>query len=404
VRSGGGNNADGPHGRRRSVEDPRLRLFTLVRIDRRVARNLGLFAAAWFLLVTAAVTGWWVFQPVLHDATDSDLTLVFLGARIGLEHGWSHIYSLDLQRQLFMELRPGAAFGEGERFLSPPPLAWLIVPLTALGPVAAYWTWVAISLSALVAAWWLAAPGAGWTRGIWLIAAVAWYPVLYSLALGQPDLLVLLAIVAAWRVAQSDRPLLAGVALALTVIKPQLALGIPLVLLAAGKIRVVAGFAITAVGLTLASLAVIGSQGLGDYMSQLAVAQQVVNNSYFTLAYLFGLGGTVTAARLVVAAAVVIAAYLNREAPLARLFAMGLVAGALDATYWHLQDYAILVAAAGWSWRECAMWWQRAWLLVVAVTAELAWPLGPLPVLISLGVWLVLLSMPPRTQSAAVAA
>ena len=161
-------------------------------------RNLGAAALAWFLVLVAAVTGWWVFQPVLRDATNSDLTFVYIGARIGIEHGWSHIYSLDLQHQLFSQLRPGVTFGDGARFLSPPPLAWLVLPLAALGAVATFWIWVAASLLALGAAWWLAAPGDGWTRWLWLIGALAWYPVLYSLALGQPALVVVLTVAGCW--------------------------------------------------------------------------------------------------------------------------------------------------------------------------------------------------------------
>jgi hypothetical protein len=36
------------------------------------------------------------------------------------------------------------------------------------------------------------------------------------------------------------------------------------------------------------------------------------------------------------------------------------------------------------------------WLVVVALTAELAWPLGPLPVLISVAVWFAMLAIPRR--------
>ena len=211
-----------------------------------VRRNLGLAGLAWFLLIAGAITAWWVFQPVLHDAADSDLTLVYIGARIGLEHGWSHIYSLDLQHQLFTQLRPGAPFGDGERFLSPPPLAWLTVPLTFIGSVGAFYAWLVLSLAALVAAWWLAAPGAGVLRSLWLIGALAWYPVLYSLSLGQPAMIVLFAVAAAWRLAEARRPYLAGAVLGLSVVKPQLAFAVPVVLLVAGRWRIAAAWAVTA--------------------------------------------------------------------------------------------------------------------------------------------------------------
>ena len=367
-------------------------------------RNLGAAALAWFLVLVAAVTGWWVFQPVLRDATNSDLTFVYIGARIGIEHGWSHIYSLDLQHQLFSQLRPGVTFGDGARFLSPPPLAWLVLPLAALGPVATFWIWVAASLLALGAAWWLAAPGAGWTRWLWLLGALAWYPILYSLALGQPALVVVLTVAGCWWLAERNRPYLAGLVLGLSAVKPQLTLAVPIVLLAAGRWRIAAGWAATVLVLAAASLIAIGGQGLDDYRRLLAEAQQVTNNRYFTLAYFFGAGAAAYAAQVVVTAAAVVGAYLNRRASLARILCLGLVASALGASYWHLQDFAILVCAAWFFWRDETPSWQRAWLLVVAIAGELAWPLTPAPILIALALWLAFLVVPSRPHQALVTA
>src|SRR5690348_12741608 len=263
--------------------------------------------------MVAAVTGFWVVViPVARDPLANDFTLVFISARIGLEQGWGHIYSLALQHQLFAEIRPGVFFNDGQRYLAPPPLAWITVPLTPLGPATAFYSWLAISIAALVGAWWLAAPGQGLTRWIWLIAVFAWYPVLYALQYGQPAPLVLLAVVGCWRLAEADRPKLAGVVLALgTSIKPQLAVAVPLVLLVSGRWRIVAAWAVVTAVLAAASLALLGSTGLNDYRGLLAEAQNLPNNRYFTLAYVLGPGSASYAAQGVVLLAAAWAAWLN---------------------------------------------------------------------------------------------
>ena len=337
-------------------------------------------------------------MPLHGDLLDNDLTLTYLAAQIGLQHGWSHIYALGLQHDLFDRLRPGTPFTDGERFISPPFLAWVAVPLTLIGPRAAVYAWLTASLLALVAAWWIAAPGRGPGRGLWLLGALAWYPLLYCLALAQPDLLVLAAAAVSWRLAEGKRPYLAGAVLGLLTLKPQLTLLLPLVLLAAGRWRIAAGWLAVAAILGALSLASLGGQGLSEYRGLLSDAQGVVNNRYFTLAYVLGPGALSYAAEAVVAAAAIIGGYLNRRSSLARVFALGLVASTLGATYWHLQDFVILVLAGWLFWRDGPPAWQRWWLLVVVVGGELAWPLRPLPILVGVAVWFGFLLMPARTE------
>ena len=393
MRSAVGNNADGPHGRRSSVEDPRPRLFT--RLDASAWRNLGAAGLTWFLLIALAFTGWFVVVvPLRADILDNDLTLIYIGVRIGLEHGWSHIYSLPLQHDLFTQLRPHAVFNDGERFVSPPPFAWLVLPLTALGAAGAVYAWLVVSLAALVAAWWISAPGRLPVRGLWLLGALAWYPVLYGLSLAQADLAIVVIVAASWKLARAGQPYLAGLVLGLSAIKPQLTLLVPLVLLFSGRWRIAAAWAVTVSVLAAASLALIGAQGLNDYLSLLNEAQHVTNNRYFTLAVVLGPGpfGYVAQALVVVLAAA--GAYLNRHRSDSHVFALGLVATTLGATYWHLQDFTILVLAAWLFWREGQPAWQRWWLLAIVLAGEFAWAMTPLPLLLGLAVWFAVLIAP----------
>jgi hypothetical protein len=331
--------------------------------------------------------------PLRAEILNNDLTLIFIGARIGLEHGWSQIYSLPLQHDLFAQLRPHAVFNDGQRFISPPPYAWLVAPLTPIGPAGATFVWIALSLCALGAAWWIAAPGELPSRWLWLLVALAWYPVLYGLSLAQADLVILLALAAAWRFAETEKPYLAGIVLGLSVIKPQLTLLLPAVLLVAGRWRIAAAWAATAAVLAAVSLALVGTQGLGAYIALLNDAQHVINNRYFTLAYVFGPGSLTLVVQLVLAAATLASAYVNRHASNGWIFALGLVATMLCATYWHLQDFTLLVLAAWLFSRERVPAWQRWWLLVIVIGGEFAWGLTPLPLLVAVAVWYLVLSV-----------
>jgi hypothetical protein len=135
----------------------------------------------------------------------------------------------------------------------------------------------------------------------------------------------------------------------------------------------------------------------------LAMEQAVPNTRYFTLAYPLGGGALSYAAAALVVVIAAVGAYLNRAKSHARIFAIGLIATALSATYWHLQDFTILVLAAWLFWRDGPPAWQRWLLLVIAVTGEFAWPLTPLPLLIAVTVWFACVVAPRRVASSATA-
>jgi alpha-1,2-mannosyltransferase len=203
-------------------------------------------------------------------------------------------------------------------------------------------------------------------------------------------------VVVVWRAAPG-MPAAAGILLGLaTALKPQLVLAVPLVLLAAGRWRIFSAWAVTAALLAALSIAVLGSGGLSDYRALLAEAQTLPNNRYFTLAYVLGPGALSYVAQAVVLIGAAAAAFVNRRASTGRLIALGLVASAFGATYWHLQDFTVLMGAAWLFWRDNPPAWQRMWMAVTAVTIELAWPLTPLPLLIATAVWLGFLVYPAR--------
>src|SRR5260370_26966332 len=149
-------------------------------------------------------------------------------------------------------------------------------------------------------------------------------------------------------------------------------MAVPFVLLLSGRWRITAGWTVTSGVLAIASLLVIGTQGVSDYRSLLAEAQTVVNNRFFTWAYVVGPGPASYAIQVVVIALGLVAAYFNRHASLARLIALGLLVSCVSATYWHLQDFAILVGAAWLFIRDEPPPCHRVGLVVIALNAELA--------------------------------
>lgn len=96
---------------------------------------MGAVGLAWFLLLGGGFIAWNVIVvPLNREILDNDLTPAYIGARIGIEHGWSHLHALSLQHQMFAQLRPGAPFNDGERFISPPLNAWVLVPRRVFPP------------------------------------------------------------------------------------------------------------------------------------------------------------------------------------------------------------------------------------------------------------------------------
>jgi len=77
----------------------------------------------------------------------------YAAATIGLNHGWQSIYDLRLQQEALDALGSRIQIAELARFISPPPVAWLAVPLTLLPFQVAYEVWSALLLAALVWTW-----------------------------------------------------------------------------------------------------------------------------------------------------------------------------------------------------------------------------------------------------------
>jgi len=148
-----------------------------------------------------------------------DFTYYYDGARVGLEHGWSHLYDIGLQRAVYERVRPALyPFKLDARsaslFASPPPLAWLVAPFSLLPYAGAYFSWAALNVLVFATGTWLAVPGARLARLAGLLGSTLLYPLLTSLQMGQASVLAAYSSVFAWLLLARGRPVIAGLLLA----------------------------------------------------------------------------------------------------------------------------------------------------------------------------------------------
>lgn len=353
-------------------------------------RNLGIAAGAATSVLFAAFDLYQWIAAYMADHFHNDFTFYFAAARIGLTHGWSSIYDLALQQAELNAMGSGITIAQLARYISPPPVAWLATPFTALPFPIAYWLWSAVLVAALVLTWLWAAPGAGRARIIYLAAAVGWLPVIYGLQLGQPGLIVAAGVAGSYALLRANHPWWAGAALGAMALKPQLAFLLPLALLAARQYRAFGG-SVIALGL-LASLSVIalGPSGVGAYLDRLNFASNVPVNRDLTLAYV--LGDAARPVQIFLAIWTMLVVYRLRTNRLELVYACALVGGLVAGPYMHLDDLAML-GLAGWLvLRSGPPAWAWVYILagVVAIEAEPLW--GPVPLLLFEVCALVLMS------------
>ncbi len=296
-----------------------------------------------------------------------DFRLYYAAAQVGLADGFSRIYDAGLERAAVAALTPG---GDWFPYLNPPPLAWLAAPFTLLPFTAAFAVWFVLILIAVVGAGFLAAPSDGRARLLFIGLGLGLFPTAWALGAGQVVPLLMLALVAAWRLLKAERQVLAGVVLAATVLKPQLTLLVPFCLLASGRPQVFLAWAGTAGVLAALSLATLGEHGMRQYLEALGGASIFFQERRWALTTFLGPAGIY--AQVAVALVALAAAFRHRRPGVEVPILAGVVGSVLASPYFNAPDFAIL-AAAGWIWARGDAFTGRAWLLGLAfLTVEFA--------------------------------
>jgi len=360
-----------------------------------------------WLAAAALVAGWaalydvvtWVILFV-RQPIHPDFRIFYVAAEAGLRYGWASIYDLTTLRAL------SASFPAGQNyitpavpFINPPVFAWLIAPLTALPFAVAYALWSAISLAALIWAWYLAAPYSGLRKIALLLAALALWPVLDAFYYGQPTLVIVGLLATTWWMCTKDRPLAAGAALALaTALKPHTVILVPVALLISGRYRPALSWAVVSSVLAVACVIALGPAGLNNALQTLEYGQTDTGQAQFTLAYIFGTGLLTYALEAAQGIAALVIAWRSR-ANLNVVFAAGLLGSLAFAFHLHQYDYAELILAAWLILRTSPPLWQRLSLLAGAATLQAISLGNPLPQLLWDFGWLVILGVTAFTSA-----
>jgi Glycosyltransferase family 87 len=317
----------------------------------------------------------------------NDFRLIYGAALVGWRDGYAHLYDLAAQKSAVESL--GAYWSP---YLNPPPLAWLGTPFLALPFDMAIAVWTALVAGAAVFAWAVVAPGTGLTRWAHLALFIGLFPTAFGIMVGQPVALVAAAVAGAWWLAERKRHMLAGLALSLVAIKPQLALLVPLCLLAAGYRRMfLAWLAATAV-MVVVTLLLLGPDGLQRYRDAVALASQWEPTRRYAIAGPLGLGPQVYAVEAIVIAVALFAAWRHRHSGVGLPIATGIVASLLFTPYVGFQDFAMLVVAGWLVVRSGARAFQVGLMVVGYALLELALVVLALPILVAEALFLASLA------------
>jgi hypothetical protein len=348
-------------------------------------------ASFWWLVL--ADRDWW-FHVFPNPILPADFQPYFAAARIGLEHGWQHIYNIDLQRIEFYKVHPATdRFDHGSLYVTPPPVAWLVAPLAATLPyTVAFWFVVALLAGAYAIAGWWITPGSRLARATVVLAGATTYPVLICIAMGQVAVVVGIAVVVAWVLLRRGHQLGAGLVLSVIFLKPQVAHLVPLAILAWGAWRSVAVSATVAGILSAACLLSLGGTGIAEWMHALAIENSQLDNQIWTPAVLTGAGAGAYLFEAVAAILTVGIAFLSRrQRDPGTAIVAALVGSLLAAPYHHGADSFCLVAAFWIMLNLKPSMALSVWLAFGAVAAFFEPPTGPAPLLVFASGWLLIL-------------
>jgi hypothetical protein len=356
----------------------------------RLRREHGITAAIGVCAVLAIVDLLWA-STLHYKVAQPDFYVYYLAAQLGRAHGWAAIYD----PAVF--LAPvTAAVGKPLPYLNPPELAWLVTPLSFLPYSLAAWIWTGVLATAFVIVFTLAAPGRGPMRLINGVAAAVLLPVFVGVLFGQVSLLVVAAVALSWWLLSRERPWLAGLALSVLILKPQIAFLVPPALLLAGYWRVALAWLGVSVPLAVVTLLATGTEVFHQVSQSLHLVSGVPGPIQSSLLRQLPLPAAIIAIAAVIGVSIFTLWHGRGSGPSLPI-AIGLISSVLVTPYVNFYDLSALVLAAWLILRMNPPRWQRAVTLGIYVPLYAA-PIWPLLTLACLCGWLVILTLPSRRE------
>jgi arabinofuranan 3-O-arabinosyltransferase len=330
-----------------------------------------------------AVAVGFVIYPLVeggNDVINSDWPAFATGARIMVSDP-RHLYDFEVQRRVELDVTGGrtlVTLGINGilPFVAPAWVAFFAVPFELLGTDLGGRLWILFGLACLAIGLYLAVrprpPSA-------MLPAFASVPTALVLLNAQLDGMVALGIGAA--IALWSRPLLAGLCLGVTLLKPQLMLPVGAALIVTRRWRVLGGWA--AAGLALwGSAALVNPRWFFQWLPALngpvRPASREIDFAHFGTAFPAAVQGYAVAALSLVALVAVLALARRRSAEF-RPAAAVLVAGGVLVAPHALPTDLVVVAVALSIWGE-ALWYD--WLLLSVGAAIAALTPAPVPAVV----------------------
>ena len=356
----------------------------------RLRRQHWITAAVGISVVLAIIDLQWSYT-LHYKLAQPDFYVYYLAAQLGRVHGWAAIYDP------VVFLPPvTAAVGKPLPYLNPPELAWLVTPLSFLPYSLAAWIWTGLLAAAFMLVFILVAPGRGLIRLIHGASAAALLPVFVGVLFGQVSLVVVAAVALSWWLLSRGRPWLAGLALSVLILKPQIAFLVPPALLLAGYGRVALAWLAVSVPLAIVTLLATGTTVFDEMSQSLHLVSGIPGPIQSSLLRLLPLPVAIIGIVVVLGVSTVSLWRVRGNGP-SLPFAVGLISSVLVSPYVNFYDLSALVLAAWLVLRINPPRWQRAVTLGMYVPLYGA-PIWPLVTLACSCGWLVSLALPSRRE------